>query len=52
MGSAVKCEEAVRVTWTAVEDLESWRTKAGTSPGFETQLVQRVNDEDRAGQQL
>ena len=51
MGSAVKCEEAVEriiVTWTAVEDLESWRTKAGTSPGFETQLVQRVNDEDRA----
>ena len=29
MGSAVKCEEAVNdlpVTWTAVEDLESWRT--------------------------
>ena len=42
MGSAVKVKEAVKVQvdkWTAVEDLESWRTKAGTSPGFETQCL-------------
>ena len=52
MGSAVKVKEAVKVQvdkWTAVEDLESWRT--GLNTLNESWLLERCLDDphDRCG---